>query len=277
MRQTRETFTRLWQAAPDLVVVMALALLALAAGVLWSESAVSALLGALLVLVLPGYAVFAALTAGREQGGPSFAREPAEIALFALVLTTAAVVVGSLLLNILPWGMTAGSWRAFLALLSIGLGAYAVMMRLRNPTPIARPQLPNIFDTPSATRDVLLLAFAMIVIGLALGLGGVGAAARPRAPFTQLWATPRADGSTVEVGIRNEEGRPVTYRLIATTGDILLADEANIRLDEGEDRRFQLPLAIQGAPAGIDILLYRDDAPHRVYRSVRIEPPWEAG
>jgi uncharacterized membrane protein len=278
---------RIWQAAPDLVIASALTLLALLLGMLARDNVIFAALSALLVLVLPGYVSFAALNARlgpifstrQAPGSSEGLRDPTrhtEGILLTLALSVAIVVLGSLVLNALPAGMTRITWLVSLSLATLAVAAFATWTRLNSRPAVAPPAKPPASSSalPSA-RDYALFASTAVVLGLALGLGGVGAPERPRDPFTQLWALPRPDNSTVEVGIRNEEGRIVTYHLFATSGDILLTDEANIRLAAGETWQRQLPLAIQGTGRGIDVLLYRDDAPLSVYRSVRLAAPSE--
>lgn len=271
--------SRHWLAHWDVLVTAGLALLSLLLGAVTESNVVAGLLSTLLVLVLPGYALFAAINAASAAAPTAGVPQPsphAERVLLSLALSIALVVLGGLVLNVLPAGMTRNAWRLWLALVTVGLAVYAIVKRTRGMSGRASavPRLPAP-DSVSmlSLRDFGMFAAAAIVLGLALGLGGVGATERPRAPFTQFWAVPRADGSTVEVGIRNDEDRAISYHIYALSGDIILSDEGNIRLPPGETWQAQLPVAIQGGGEGINLLLYRDDAPLTVYRSLRVAAP----
>ena len=90
----------------DLALVCALALAALILALLGTSSPMlQLLLGLPLVLVLPGYALTAALFPHGALGG-------ADRALFTLGLSLCAAILCGFVLNRTPWGLRPESWAA---------------------------------------------------------------------------------------------------------------------------------------------------------------------
>jgi uncharacterized membrane protein len=239
-------------------VVMALAVLAMIV-VLIEHPLLRSLLGAPLVLWLPGYALTAALF---PEGKLSL--------LLRLLLnlggSLAVAVLGGFVLNLTPWGLGPVSWPISLGGATILMGAFALARRRGRA--LIRPPL---FRLDLSLAQALLIGAAMIVMMGAVGLARWGAIAAPSTPFTQLWATPvqRSDGEAIQIGIHNGEGSTETYGLQVMVGDEVIYSWSALML--AEDQRWQqiVQLPANVAPsAPVEVQIYRATAPEYLYRSV---------
>lgn len=155
-------------------------------------------LGAMLVLVLPGYAWLGAV---RHH-------EPQPLASGALVVMASmglAIVLG-IGLNLLPGGLTRGSWVAGLSLVTVA-GLATSWMRGRA---IAGPCRPFVAFREASPSTVLKITLVILLVG---ATGAISVASQDawieRQHFSEL-ALSRS-GTAPVVHVRNMEGRSVTY------------------------------------------------------------------
>jgi uncharacterized membrane protein len=218
-----------------------------------------ALGAALLVLVLPGYAMTWAVFAGRAWG-------VAERMLLSLGVSLALAVISGLALNWTPWGLQTASWTLFLggvALAATGLGALR-----RNDAHDRR----NVHAVRVHRRDTALLLLATLLVVGAYGIAAYGATLRPVAQFTQLWMVPTDDQPrSVRIGFRNEEGSVLAYRLVLRSGVEVVQEWSDIRLASGDawETVYALPTT-QAFDEDLVASLYREDQPNAVYRYVTL-------
>ncbi len=264
----------------DLLVVSVLAILAAAIGVLSSGSSnpLRAALSLPFVLFLPGYALSAALLPDGRSG-------LAERIAFSIGLSIAIAVLGGLLLNLLPPGLTPVSWSLLLLVVTLTSAGYALWRRERRRIPGPGPLVTQI-----ALPEAVLLGGAALLIGLALGLGAIGVNPVTRnapgdAPFTQLWAVPiqsgqQAAGATaagtpaagtplvIQVGLHNQEEQRMTYRVTLESGGRVLAEWPQVSLAYGGNWQAQVALPPNLAAQRITANAYRDGdtAPYRTVR-----------
>lgn len=244
--------------APDLrlAALLALACALICALVPGGTAIVRALPAALLLLVLPGYALTAALLS------------PAQVtALERLVLTLALSMVAGVLTAIglnLVWHLETASWAIGLALVTAG-AAYAGERR-GHGRPVPRIRLPHV-----GLAATLALAGAVLLAGgaLALGVTTLGAPSATQGT-TALWISPRGDNNVV-VGVRSVERDRRSYEL-----DVRVAGQRGrligpFSLAPGQERRLALP-----APAGplgkpiVSVVLRRLDGPRPAIRRVAL-------
>jgi uncharacterized membrane protein len=247
--------------ALDLVAAVALAAGAMTT-MLWAQPAPGGLDGALriffalpLVLVLPGYALTAALFPGRSLG-------LAERALFSLGLSLAVAILGGLALHWAPVGLRASSWAVLLGNVTLLGCLVALVRRVRRP---AEPAQAGVVFTQ--TQAVALGLAAVIACG-ALLVARDGALNRRDPGFTQLWVLPAETqaGAAVQLGVANQEAGIVRYRLQLQAGDEVLSAWPSIVLAPNE--RWQEVVALPRADREVEAVLYRLDMPQAPYRQV---------
>jgi len=239
-----------------LVALLAAACALICAIVPDGATVVRVLPAALLVLVLPGYALTAALLA------------PDRITrLERLVLTIAmsmvAGVITALLLNAV-WHLDTTPWATGLALVTV-LAALAGARRGHGQS-VPRPRVPRI-----GVAATLALTGAVLLTGGAVALGVTTLhAPGDTLGTTALWISPRGDNN-VAVGVHSVERGRRTYEL-----DVRVAGQRGrligpFALEPGEERRLLLP-----APTGplgkpiVNVVLRRSGGPHPAVRHVAL-------
>lgn len=252
----------------DLLLVSAVALLAAATTALL-KSGPELIRGGLsvpFVLFLPGYALSAALLPSGRTG-------LAERLALSIGLSISLAVLGGLLLNLLPSGLTAGSWRLLLLGVTLSCAAYALWRRETSQVPG-----PGALVTQISVREAALVSSAALLIGLALGLGAIGlnptaSSAPHNASFTQFWAFAQRTGQQqrVQVGLHNYEDQPVTYRVTLESGGSVFAEWPQVTIANGESWQAQAAVPQNLVKNEIIADAYRSGQ-ESPYRHVRLAP-----
>ena len=222
-----------------------------------------------LVLVLPGYALTAATFAKRPLGIP-------ERIVLSLGLSLVLVIVGGLLLNWTPFGLSAVSWTVLLS--SLTLGSCLVALARRRGHSLAAPDWSEIGRGGWTPRQSLLLGLAAVIAIGAIALSNVGAQRQTSAGFTQLWIRPTdgtATDSTIRLGVSNMESTAMQYRLVVSVDAKVVKVWPAIDLAPHENWAGILLLPPAKSPAGtaassrmVEADLYRAHAPETIYRHV---------
>jgi hypothetical protein len=273
----------MWERSPmirkslDLVVVSTLALAALTLTLLGASSAMlRLLLGLPLVLVLPGYAVTAAIFPGRSLGG-------ADRALFTMAMSLSTVILCGFVLNRAPWGLRPEAWAVMLSDVTLGGGLIAFARRQLNParSGTGAPGEPPATGTsvPAARQRMglsggqsLLFGLAIAVLAGAMLLARGEAALRPDPNVLQLWMLPgdQAAPHTLRVGV-NSIGLAGTYRLEIQRGGYTIHAWPALIITPGQTWQAQLALDGQQPGSGpFEARLYRSEEPNVVYRRVAL-------
>ena len=219
----------------------------------------------LLVLLVPGYALLAALA-------PDIERWSANALAFSLGLSISATLLTGLALNFTSWGLQR---RPIAIALAVVVVAASIAGSIRRPG-VSTETVHRAHVLPSGGQFVLLF-LALLVAAAAVGVSRLGARqANQRTTFTQLWMLPSTDSSGVrlDLGIRNNEGASTTYRLLVRAGALRVQLRSSVRLANGEQwtETLQLPESLpQRTPVIAD--LYRVAHPHLVYRHVTFRTP----
>lgn len=256
-------------AAAALAVVAAL--LALVAGI---PTPVRILVAIPVVFAAPGYTVTEALLPGRNRG-------PVERVLLAVTLSISVSVLGGLLLNLLPAGLTRTTQTLLLSVVTLAGAATAALRRARvksaGPAEPGEPSEPAEAAEPRPVRRALRLSpagiaslvLAIAVASAAIAIGVQTAQAHDTASFTQLWITANSSSTRAQVGVMNDEGAAQSYTLDLTTHGgsgrtygFRLQDTASWRTE------IALPAAAKGYP--VTVRLYRTQAPGVLYREVSL-------
>jgi uncharacterized membrane protein len=219
-----------------------------------------------LVLVLPGYALTSALFPVRAPGIP-------ERLVFSLGLSLVIVILGGLLLNLAPFGLSASSWAVLLGGITIGACAVAFVRRRRQSG--AASGSSGIAGFGLTFRQWLLLGIAVVIVGEAIAVSVIGAERQPYPGFTQLWILP-AKGvnakNTVLLGVRNMENTDMNYFLDVNVDGKLVKKWPSIDLKQSEnwETTLVIPQTTHVGSAMVEAMLYRTDAPTKIYRHVEL-------
>jgi uncharacterized membrane protein len=238
----------------DLVTATAAAFFCALVALIVPLEAVRVAFAAPLCLVLPGYAITAAVFAPSPLGRP-------QAVLFTVGLSLTTIAIGGLVLHFMPGGVRDLSWAALLC--AVVLAGCAIASRRRPGR--SRASLPR-------PRDGALLAGAAVLVATAFALSWTTLPAENAVGYTQLWMLP-AEGpasSGVRVGVVNAEPDTLGYRLEVRQdgGEAPLISRFRIAPGEEVTRFVEVSTSRAGEPVGVRARLYRSDLPEEVYRRV---------
>lgn len=204
-------------------------------------------LAALVLAVLPGYLV----------AWPSLRPRLGVAGAFTVAggLAIGMIVVAGLVLNLLPWGLQAATWLAYVALL------LAVALVFDRPRVTIRPRL------GVASHELILGGIGVTMLVVAVLFVRLFAA-EPAESFTQLWvaASSTSPGSAV-VSIRSEEQAAAGYRLELRVDGSLVKSWPGIRLTTGET----WSESVATGAGRVEVRLFRLTDPGTVYRQVTLQ------
>jgi uncharacterized membrane protein len=253
---------------------------------MWSAPlrTVRAVLAVPFVLLVPGYALRAALLPGRAFGAVT------DLAV-SLGFSLAVVIVSGVGLNWTPWGLQSRSWTVLLAAITAGAAAVALVrhrVRWYDQQDGARAEgwhaSEPVLRWVRALIDVrvgLPLVLAVVIVAGALALARTGAALPVGAGLTQLWVVPAQSGSiqAVRLGVTSTEPGGMTYRLEVRAGGQPIGNWPSIALDSAGTWQTTVTLPVrpdEGPDAAaamadaVEAVLYRADAPDVPYRHVSV-------
>ena len=246
---------------PRLTAALAAALLCATISVAVPLEGLRIAAGLPLCLLLPGYALAAAIFARNSM-------HPAPMLLLGVALSLSTLVIGSLFLDATPWGLRTGTWAGWLVGVTLAGCILAARRRRRSP-PVRRRR--------TATRirpaDGALLVGAAVAAIAAVTVAWTPFPAKDVAGYTRLWVLPldRPGAAGVRVGVGSEEQDTTAYQLelrIGGKGAPILSD---IVLAPGQERilnvRVQEPLAGTSLPVTARLYVPGRSEPYRRARS----------
>lgn len=198
-----------------------------------------------LVLVLPGYALSALLLPDRVR--PVYINAALWHGMWIAGLSLATAVLGGLLLNLLPVGLTRTSWTIALAGTTLLALATAATLRIRRPRAV-QPGTPRattgMLPDPASPRGrthrrlqgpaTIYSVAAVLAVGAAISLGVFSAARQQPAGFAELWVVPAGNGTgRATVGVRNDYARAERFHLVLQRGSQTVA-QWNLELATGK-------------------------------------------
>lgn len=269
----------------DLILVFVLSILNLVYAFfpIYHTTFIGVALALPLIFVLPGYAVTEVFFKRQTQTSSRFSStDPIQARrilttsdrfILSLGSSLAIAIGGGFLLNLLPLGLRATSWAAFLGLLTALLALLAIILRVqrqKGEPPEGQPVHPS-----RLTPRTLLLFWGAIVIALFSILYSVfSAGQQPHAGFTQFWLVPPSQSQhqcIVQLGVHSFEETPVTYRLNILINGKMVQTWATIALTPRQewDQSVQITLNVKES-AYIKAELYLSNKPEIVYRSVNV-------
>jgi hypothetical protein len=162
-------------------------------------------------------------------------------------LSLATAVLGGLLLNLLPAGLTRATWTIGLAGTALLAIATAAMLRVRASPAAPAGSAVTTSGTPARPASAgartlrrlhgpatVYSAAAVVAVAAAIWLGVFSAAREHPAGFAQLWMVPAGTGTgRATVGVRNDYPRTQRFHLVLQRGSQAVA-EWNIELPAGK-------------------------------------------
>jgi hypothetical protein len=163
---------------------------------------------ALLVLVLPGYALTRAVLSRAPVGPP-------ERAATTLGLSLGVAATGGVVFEFVGVRADLQVWIAWLVGAIAVATAGALVRDIRDPAPARDPAEPW---RPISAVQVLVLSLAATITVWAMIFAWAGATVDVNPTAVQLWILPvqGAQPPTVRIGIHNEASTPAHYRLVLT-------------------------------------------------------------
>ncbi len=251
----------------DLTVAEAAALVCAAVVLTVPVVAIRTVFAVPLCLLLPGYAVTAAIFTRARL-------ERQQVAMLTVGLSLITLVLGSLLLNLLPGGgLRTGTWTALLAVVVLG-GAETARRRRIAPGLVIWPggRFRGFRSSP-ANLAVFALAAAMALA--AFVVSRIPLAAPNAIGYTELWMLPtKTTEPGLSIGVESQEQHDASYRLVVQLGTGATVARERFVLHSGQEH--VLRLSLRGVPlasAGLaTATLYRDGAA-TPYRQVTEQVP----
>lgn len=218
-----------------------------------------ALLGIVLVTVLPGLALSFALEPSRTMSVP--------IRLcWAFALSITVAIVSGMVLSATGIPFVELGW--YVMLTAITAGAACVAMARRPAFRGVRFAVPG--------WQVIPIGGAVAAMILTMAVTHMAVLAEPQTPFTQLWIVPQPDsaGNAVLIGVRNREQVEAEFRVVVWAGTDKIAEWPSVQLenDASWSHRLTFPRgqwpAVRDQP--VEVLLYWQDRPQVPYRRVSL-------
>ncbi len=227
-----------------------------------SFSVIQAILGLMVVLILPGYALVELLMGRRTL-------DTLQQLFLVLIASLSFAILGGLLLNQLPVGLDLAGWLAVFVSITVGCTLFAWFLRHR------RHETLILHRMPVRISQLFVMGLAVALASGALMLARTPASAENYAGYTMLWMTPvqGEDANHLQLGIDSKEFTPTQYKLELRVNEQIAQEWTMIELSSNQ--QWQANLAFNAEQLGtgsIEANLYRLDQPNEVYRHVVLHP-----
>ena len=246
----------------DLRATIALTAISVLVALFFDSGPVAAIALLPLVLVLPGYAISAALLP------PGSISRELRLAL-TLALSVCAAALGGVVFQVFL-GLGRGAFVFLLAAETLAASAIALRGRDRSKPPaVPGPRLSRL---PKWSIVAFAAALALCIASISIASSGADKQlAKDR--FSALWLLPRGTpgtppaGTPVQVGVENHEGETTAYELRVTQSGAPVR-EWRFALEQGEEWDAKLTYEDVARSAPIVAQLFKDGRP---YRRVAVE------
>jgi uncharacterized membrane protein len=251
----------------DLIIISALALFTMLVALSGIRSAANQEtlpvwflpVGIGMILVLPGYVLVKAFL-------PSL--DGATVLLLSVSLSIALDVVGILILDALPWGLTPPTWAVWLGGVTL-LGCLLIAVkRFRHPG-LDSKVIPT-FKVNWRVWTPLLVAIVITLVSIFVARS---AFVQTGTTFTQLWILPTSSEApyTFQIGIRNYERQDKQYNLYVESQGRFIYSESGVEIASNET--WTVYLSLNEKPVNpVSVYLYLSEAPDAVFRTVELAP-----
>jgi hypothetical protein len=249
----------------DLLIIALLAVDGAASIVAGFDIPVVRVFTAFMLLLLPGYALRAALF-------PKHALDSPEQILISLGSSVLVVILAGMGIYLAGWAMDASTWASTLALFTLAACAMAFFRRRG----IAG------LGTASPAWAPLRLRWGqalLLFVAFALTFGAVNLARMPISNpanlqgYTILWMLPVVKGAPqfVHLGVISNQFTPANYRLQLVEGNQVIQEWPDILLAPGQswESIYRIPATVNHTQ--VKAFLYKLDNPQIVYRQVSLQ------
>lgn len=227
------------------------------------SAVVQIVLGLVLVLVLPGYALTEALFRHQQLSS-------AERLFLATGASLAITILGSLFLQQMGWELRMNSWLALFITVTL-LGAVGVWLLRRQgdstePTPVR---------LGFRVTHIVLMGLAVILTSVAFTTARSAAPAARFQGYTILWLTPQDANAPhrLQLGVTSKELDAAQYKVQIKANDQLAQEWPLLELAPNQEWLASIELsAEQMAQSTLEATLYRLDQPETPYRRVVLRP-----
>jgi hypothetical protein len=245
----------------DLRLLVAITLVCAVGALLTPLGSVRVIFAAPLALIVPGYAIVAAVFGSRLPPWPE--RLP-----LTLGVSLAFLALASLVINYVPGGIHGLPWA--LLLVVVVLLCCRTAARRRGPARSKPHALPRPKVRP-ATAILAALSLAMVAAALILAQATFH---NDRASgYTQLWLAPStADDASARIGVTSEQQRTRGYRLVVEAEGQSKPMVYTFELQPGETHLVTIGPNQIGSRVAVDAKLYLRGHPATVYRRVSTLP-----
>jgi hypothetical protein len=136
---------------------------------------------------------------------------------------------------------------------------------------LSLPTIPAVIGQLPPSQLAMLVAALLLPLG-ALFVARFGEGSQPRPTTTTAWVRPTGDGSAVRVGISNEEGRSMTYRVEIGVDGSVVARLDTFAVSGGTTRETRVGLPDTGEAREVTVRVWRaEDVVEAVpYRSLGV-------
>jgi hypothetical protein len=209
-------------------------------------------------LVLPGYAIAAAIFPGQGLTG-------LERLLFMLGLSLTAIILSGLVLNLTPWGLQTTSWAVLLSIVTL-VASLVAMQRRRHE----RSNTPAKLRFPLPLRQVLLFGLSGLIVAAAIGLALGIKPSHNLQGYTTLWILPGAESqqNTVSLGIHSQEFDLSHYQLQLTLDGKPVQEWPDIILAPG--KQWEQSIVLPAGQGLVEAVLFHASNPGLAYRRVAL-------
>lgn len=238
------------------------------------DNPVRSVITIIFAVAAPGYALTEAILSPQ-------ALDVARRIALTLGLSLCAIIFTGLVLDLTPWGLTTGALAFALAAITLVASGIAALRNYRVAGAPGQAILPSARQPRGPQRSslarmlawwqVLLVVTALALTGMAVAFSVNSAAHQPYGGYTALWLLPSKSNPDlfIELGVRNEENRPVSYRLTLKGGSTTIKTWDSLPLAQGQTWQTTVKLPRPASLMGsVTASLYRLDAPTKVYRYV---------
>lgn len=217
----------------------------------------------LLIGFLPGYAMFSVL----------FRRDAlnlTDLLAFAAGFSLGITILGGIILNLTPFGLSAEGWRLWLA----GFTIIALMISLfRLDNKAAGDGIPATNRRPHnlATSQMMIFAAAIVLFGMSLAIAYEGDRNRPTEEFSQLWLFWQDQGRGIaSLGLNNLESQTNEYRVaLLSSGTTVHEWDLQLASKEIWQVNYQIPSHFLSSSSEVRLIVYRAGE-SEVYRSTTL-------